>query len=391
MRTRPDRRGGALAVYVTSHGFGHLNRTAAVLNRVPDRVPVTIKSHWNLFEHWRERLRRPAQLETYVSDAGAVNPQGDSAATDGAATLVLAARCHAEAMAKLDDEVTRLVQQGTAAVLCDAPAVPLLAARRAGVPGFLMSNFTWADIYAPYARAAGGEARRLIVDLRRAYRQATATFRIEPAMRMSWLSRTIDTGMVVNPARNRRAELLRSIGLSKAHRLVYLYIGRYGQSDLDWPRLERFAARGIHFLSHHAGPDDGPANLHVVPSPDWPGGDLIASSDAVLAKAGYGTACEAMATGTPMIYPPRAGFAEFRSLDRALRSWPGGVPVSSRDFRAFKLERALERALDTDPGPPPFPADGASRIARYLTALCQAPHSQKDEGGRRKAEGRIKP
>ena len=65
---------------------------------------------------------------------------------------------------------------------------------------------------------------------------------------MSWLSSTIDAGMVVNPARVRRAELLGTIGLSKVHKLVYLYIGRYGQSGLDWPRLERFAAKGIHFL-----------------------------------------------------------------------------------------------------------------------------------------------
>ena len=43
----------------------------------------------------------------YVSDAGAVNPPGDSAATDRPATLELAARCHAEAMARLDDEVAR--------------------------------------------------------------------------------------------------------------------------------------------------------------------------------------------------------------------------------------------------------------------------------------------
>ena len=72
--------------------------------------------------------------------------------------------------------------------------------------------------------------------------------------------------------------------------------------------------------------------------PTWPGGDLIASTDAAVAKAGYSTACEAMASGTPMIYPPRRGFAEFRSLDRALRDWPGGVPISSRDFQGLRLE-----------------------------------------------------
>ena len=56
MKTARERLGGRLAVYVTSHGFGHLNRTAAVLNQVPAEVPVTIRSHSNLFEHWRERL-----------------------------------------------------------------------------------------------------------------------------------------------------------------------------------------------------------------------------------------------------------------------------------------------------------------------------------------------
>ncbi len=242
-----EKRPGRLAVYVTSHGFGHLNRTAAVLNRVPSDVPVTIRSHSNLFEHWRERLKRPAELEHYVADVGAVNPPGDSAATDPVATLELAVRFHAEAMARLDDEVRKLQEQETAAVLCDAPAVPLVAARRAGVPGFLMSNFTWADIYAPYARAAGRRGGPLRRRSAACYRQATATFRVEPAMSMSWMSPVIESGMVVNQGRDRSAELRRLFGLKKADKLVYLYLGRYGQSDLDWPRLRRFAARGHPF------------------------------------------------------------------------------------------------------------------------------------------------
>lgn len=362
-----------MAVYVTSHGFGHLNRTAAVVNRIPRSIRVSIRSHANLFDHWRQRVTRPVELGAFVSDSGAVNPPGDSNATDGRASIELAIRVRAEAMARLDGEADWLREQRIDVITCDAPAPPLVAARRAGIPGFVSSNFTWADIYAPHARELGDEARRLVADLRRDYRHATALFRMQPALRMSWLRPAIDVGMVVNQGRNRRAELVRSLGLSRRERVAYLYVGRYGQDDLDWSRLEKLAVRGIHFVAYDPAPGGGPSNLHVIPSPEWPGGDLIASTDAAIAKAGYSTACEAMASGTPMIYPPRRGFAEFRSLDQALRSWPGGVPVSTRDFLGFRLEQALERALAVEPGPPPFPADGAARIAGYLSAVCRNP------------------
>ena len=215
----PDARSrdAKLAFYVTSHGFGHLNRTVAVINHVPADLPVVIRSHPNLFPHWREWLTRPAELTGHVSDAGAVNPPGDSTATDGPATLELAARVHAEAMARVDEEAPWLRDERVAALLCDAPAVPLVVARCAGIPGLLLANFTWADIYAPYARVAGEHAEGLVAELRRD-RQATTVFRAEPALRMAWLPGQVNVGMVANPGRDRRKELRSLLGLRSARK-----------------------------------------------------------------------------------------------------------------------------------------------------------------------------
>jgi hypothetical protein len=361
---------GGLAVYVTSHGFGHLTRTAAVLNRMPLEIPITIRCHPNLLDHWRERLRRPAALEPQVADVGVVHPPGDSNATDGAATLALAATVHAEAMARVDHEVERLRGEGTAAVLCDAPPMPLVAARRAGIAGFLLANFTWADIYAPHARRIGGAALRLVAELRHAYRQATALFRAEPALRMTDVAPVIDVGMIVVPGHHRRDELRKHLGLSASDRLVYFYAGRYGQNDLGWKRLARLGERNIHFVSFHPAPGHSPANLHVLSPHEWTGSDLAASTDAIVAKAGYGTVCEAMVAGTPLVYPPRTGFAEHRALDRALRAWGGGIPLAARAFADMRLEAPLARAFALKPGPPPFTADGASRVAERLAQTC---------------------
>lgn len=352
-----------------------MNRAVAVINRIPTSLRVVIRSHPDLFPNWGERLTRSAELSAHVSDAGAVNPPGDSTATDGPATLERALRVHAEAMGRLDEEVQWLQDQRIDVILCDAPAVPLVAAQRAGIPGTVLGNFTWADIYAPYARAAGADsgAAALVADLRRMYRQAAIVFRCEPALAMSWLPRQVNVGMVANPGRDRRKELYRLLGLGEKDRLVYFYVGRYGQDGLDWDRLESFAARGIHFVGYHSAPVGPLRNLHLVSASEWSGGDLIASSDALVAKAGYGTVCEAMAGGTPIIYPPRHGFSEFRALDRALRVWGGGLPVTTRAFQHFQLDAPLARAFRMGSLRPPFPPDGASTVAHHLTQLCRSP------------------
>ena len=363
-----------LVVYVTSHGFGHLNRSAAVINRMPSGVPVKIRCHRSLFDHWRERLRRPAELSESESDAGAVNPAGDSAATDGAATLQRASEIHTKAARNIEEEAEWLRNIGAAAVLSDSPPLPLVAAKKARIPGFLLANFTWTEIYTPHAKLLGGASLTLVAEMRRAYRSAAHVFRAEPALKLADFDRDkiTDVGMVVTPGHDRKIELRHRFGLAAGDKLVYFYVGRYGQSNLGWEHLESLGAKGVHFVGFHQAPSGHLPNLHIVPAEEWTGGDLAASADAIVAKAGYGTACEAMVAGTPMIYPPRTGFAEHRALDRALRAWGGGLPASSREFAELRIERQLEKAFALKPGPPPFPADGAARIAERLTQTCEA-------------------
>ena len=360
---------GGIAFYVTSHGFGHLNRSVAVINRLPEAVPVTIRCHPDLFASWRERLVRPARLEAHVSDVGAINPPGDSAATDGPATLGRAREVHAHAMTEVDAEAARLVAEGTAAVVCDATPVPLVAAKRAGIPGFLLANFTWSQIYAEHAHDAAD--RGTVAAIADAYRHASLVFRAAPALSMADVAPAVDVGLVVSLGRDRRAELRDRFGIGPDGRIVYSYVGRYGQDGIGWDRLAKLD--GVHFVGFHPAPGGPVANLHVVAANEWTGADLAASADAIVAKAGYGTACEAMAAGVPLIYPPRVGFAEHEMLDRALTDWGGGLPVSADDFAALRLEGPLQRAFALRPGLPPFPIDGAARVADHLVRAIGHP------------------
>jgi hypothetical protein len=364
----PPTQGGGLAVFVTSHGFGHLNRSVAVLNRIPPTIPITIFTDPALFAHWGERLRRPARLEVRPADFGAYNPPGDSFTTDGPETIARAIEAHRAVLARLDDDIADLRRGGYAAVFCDAPSAPLVAARRAGIPGYLLANFTWADIYDEHARPLGDQAMEFVASLREEVAQATALFRAEPGLPMTGMAPLVEVGMVVTPGRKRGGELRERLGLASGDRLVYFYVGRYGQDGLGWDRLARLGGRGIHFVGFHEAPSPLP-NFHVVPPEAWTGADLAASCDVAVAKAGYGTVCEAIVAGTPLVYPPRSGFAEHEALERVMAAWGGGVRVDPEDFRGLRLEAALDRALALQPGPPPYPTDGARLVAGHLSRI----------------------
>jgi hypothetical protein len=328
-----------------------------------------IYCHADLFHGWRERLKRSANLCDAVWDCGALNPQGDSAATDGPATIARARDVFDRGWERLQDEAHRLACTGAAAVLCDAPALPLVAAQRAGIHGYLLANFTWAEIYEPHAQQLGLDALQFVERLREAYRCATAVFRAEPALPMQEIGAQIPVGLVAETGQNRREELERILGISSEDKLVYFYVGRYGQADLCWERLRTMAR--VHFVGFHHAPGHELRSFHVVPASSWNGADLAASCDAMVAKAGYGTVCEAMASGTPMIYPRREGFAEHRALADALQAWGGGVPASAQQFAQLELEALLWRAFSLRPGPARFDRDGATTVANYLANICR--------------------
>jgi len=361
-------RNNRIVYYVTSHGFGHLNRAAAVVEAMPRHVSVLVKTHRDLFPRWRESVRRRSDLIEGVFDCGAVHPPGESSLVDPAATLAKNQQVHAAALERLDREVAFLRSNSIAAVVSDIAPLPLRAANEAGIPSILVANFTWADIFANYVGSRSSGDRELLREMCHEYGHASHYFRAQPAIESHVADRACDVGLVTRRGRNRRTELLRELGLRRGSRLVYMYVGRYGQDDMEWTNLTRLA--DFQFVSYHPLEIRFP-HWHVLDPDRWPPRDLAASVDAMVAKAGYGTVTDAMANRTPLIFPPRFGFAEHRVLAAGLRRWGGGISISTRDFKQLHLRRALELACKLSPKPSPWPSDGARRCARAILRLCR--------------------
>lgn len=357
--TRPAR----VCYYLTSHGFGHSVRACAVCEHLAPGTELHIRTGVprRFFE---EELIRTFEYSDAVFDCGCL--QSDSVTVDVGATVDAYARIEAANARRLADEVRWLQEQAFDAVVCDSPPFPIQAARAAGIPAMALSNFTWYDVYSEYV---GMDARvgDMLEGMRAQYASADLLLEATPSLPMEYFPVRVPVGVVGRRGSDVRQRLVDRLGCLPSTRLALLYLGTFGM-DMPWSRLAQF--EGWVFLSSEPLPG-APANLRVFDRAEFQFRDVAASVDAVFSKLGYATVTSCMLNAVPLVYLPRAQFAEYPALERGVREWGGGIAVSEGAFRDIAWGGALGEVAGR--GATPRVADmGAALAARTIESVARA-------------------
>ena len=348
-----------VVAYVSGHGFGHSTREIEILRRLPEEIPLVVKTaapEW----FWRQEVQRPFELIPDAYDVGAI--QTTSVDVDIPATYAAWQAVDDRNGARFATEREDLSRRATRVVVTDVTSFPLTVAQSLDIPGLCVANFTWADIYAEYVDAEPRFAA-IVDQLTAEYALAQLLLEAALALPMTYFPTRESVGLVARSGTPRREELLRHLGKDAAgKRLGLIYVGNWGL-PVPWERLEGF--KDWHFLS--LGPLDHPIqNASYLPQATLPHPDLVASVDLVISKAGYGLVGECLVAGTPFLYGPRYGFAEYAALDQTLSAWPGGLPLTSDAFLTADWGDALQRVPPfgfLEPLSAPGGAAAAARIA----------------------------
>jgi hypothetical protein len=185
-------------------------------------------------------------------------------------------------------------------------------------------------------------------------------------MEMSYFPRRQRVGVVGRVGADRCGLLRRRLGIGAAGRIGLIYPGSFGIGNMSWKGLERFAQ--WRFVGLYPLPGDA-RNYHILAKAEFPYGDLAASSDLVVSKIGYATVAECMLNGTPLLYLPRADFAEYAVLKRGVDDWGFGHCLDAGDYRALRWDAVLAR-VPLRGAVPRVPANGAGECARALEELA---------------------
>ncbi|GLT59584.1 hypothetical protein SLA2020_323960 [Shorea laevis] len=334
------------AYYVTGHGFGHATRVVEVVrNLILAGHDVHVVTGAPDFVFTSEIQSPRLFLRKLVLDCGAV--QADALTVDRLASL----EKYSETAVKprdsiLPTEVEWLNSIKADLVVSDVVPVACRAAADAGIRSVCVTNFSWDFIYAEYVMAAGRHHRSIVWQIAEDYSHCEFLIRLPGYCPMPAFRDVIDAPLVVRRVHKPRKEVRKELGIGEDVKLVIL---NFGGQPAGWKLKEEYLPSG--WLCLVCGASDSyelPPNYIKLPKDAYTP-DLIAASDCMLGKIGYGTVSEALAYKLPFVFVRRDYFNEEPFLRNMLEYFQGGVEMIRRDLLTGHWKPYLERAMSLKP------------------------------------------
>ncbi|XP_059645204.1 L-arabinokinase isoform X3 [Cornus florida] len=231
-------------------------------------------------------------------------------------------------------------------VVSDVVPVACRAAADAGIRSVCVTNFSWDFIYAEYVMAAGIHHRSIVWQIAEDYSHCEFLIRLPGYCPMPAFRDVIDVPLVVRRLHKSRKEVRKNLKIGDDVKVVIL---NFGGQPSGWKLKEEYLPSGWLCLVCGASTNQElpPNFLRLAKDVYTP--DVMAASDCMLGKIGYGTVSEALAYKLPFVFVRRDYFNEEPFLRNMLEYYQGGVEMIRRDLLTGHWKPYLERAVSLKP------------------------------------------
>lgn len=345
-----------LVVSITGHGFGHVSQTAPILNELHKQCPklrITVRSSVAP-QHLRARIHMPFTLLQSSGDIGMVMNSPLEVDIDKSRSAYQS--FHENWDERVWAEAKILRELNADWVFSNVGYLPLAGAQRAGIPNVALCSLNWSDIYRHYC---GDSA--ITRQIQSSYAHADAFLRATPGMAMNELPNVIPVAPVAATGNNRRDEINRHLGLSQHDKLMLISMGGIA-SRLpieNWPRIE-----GVRYLVQASWNTTHPDAIPFESIP-MSFSDLLASSDVLLCKPGYGSFVEAACSGIAVLYVSRPDWPESPALTDWLQQHGPCLEISQHALQQGNIACELEQLMSA-PKPDRVVPAGTQQVAAWL-------------------------
>lgn len=352
-----------LLVDISAHGFGHVSQTAPVVNALAQLIPslrVTVRTAAPL-GILQQRFQCDFTHIPVAFDFGMTMSNAVDVLADESAANYL--DFHADWDAKVQRETQAMRALSPDLLLANVPYLSLAAAQHANVRAVAMCSLNWAHIYHHYC-VRDVASQDVYAQMSAAYNSAECFLQLQPSMPMPDLLNTRRINPIAKVGSNQRALMAMRQPSSAAEKWVLVAMGgmEFRLPMEAWPCIQ-----GVRWLVPAAWKIERD-DISAIESFGLTFGDVLASSDAVLTKPGYGTFVEAACTGVPVLYVARRDWPEEPYLVQWLNRCGICLEVERASLKTGELHEILQQ-LWTLPRPMRPAPSGADEAAHYLRDL----------------------
>ena len=357
-----------LAFFISSHGFGHAARAAAVMATLQARHPAL---HFEIFTHvprwfFEDSLAGPFAYHSTLTDIGLV--QASPLSEDLPQTVERLDEFLPFDEARVAELAVQVGKSQCALALCDIAPLGIAVARAAGIPSVLIENFTWDWLYEGYLADAPG-LQPHIDTLHRVFNSADYHLQTAPACDDSRPAHLV-TRPVSRSPRTPAARIRERLGIPASAQAVLLTMGGLQTEFSLVHHLNE--QRGIHFvIPGGSNPVDRRGNVALLPfRSEFYHPDLLNACDAVVGKLGYSTLAEAYQAGIPWGYLQRPRFRESLVMAAFVQARMRGLEIPTADFEDGHWLSALPGLLAM-PRIERREPNGAIQVAEFISGLLK--------------------
>lgn len=350
--------------YISGHGYGHATRIIEVIKQIHFQSPQTEIHIQTNTPAWifSMNLQNEYHFIPQTCDVGVV--QQNSFEVDAKATLEAFSKFFQTWEERLPNEVNYLIQSEIDVVVGDIPPMAFLAAKKAGLPALAIANFSWDWIYTPYVEEYR-EFEWIIDTIQSAYQNANQLLRLPFYGNLSAFKKTMDIPIIAGKATKSTTEMRKSLEVDEEKKLVLVALRN---PDLETINLQSLTnLKNTKFIFLHLVPDS--SNFIHFSQDKYHFPNLVAASDVIVTKPGYGIISECLANETPILYTSRTGFLEYDILVKAIEDLQQGLLIPQNDFFAGEWEPYLSQIFTQKNIRYDQPVNGAEIAAQIILEM----------------------
>jgi len=359
----------SIVYYISGHGCGHAVRSAEVirqLSQLTTGYPIFVRTSAPSFLFGRIAAGRVSNPLMEL-DAGPV--EHDIFKIDATATVDRLVHVCANKYTIIQTESDWLRKLKPKVIVADIPWLAGDIAEQCNVPCVGISNFLWNWIYDPFVKdhAQGGA---LTSSIQESYNRLHCILRLPLSHEIQLRIPVTEVPFVADHGRMDSAEIFRRTGLNHSDSRVRVLVSLRDVTSLN--ALAEVAIRQPEFTFVVVGKseDESIPNVRYVSIDESVTlADLVAWSQIVLAKPGYGMMSTCAVNRARFLCIPRTGFREDEVLlAQGKKCFPIRV-MPLEDFREGKWEHHMAALINA-----PFPdkcieGNGAQICAENISKL----------------------